>query len=192
MSGVPEKSEWSTGSAVDVPYLVKLLYLRAVWKLPVGHGLPDASPVPDRLESIRGDDVVQNRNELAVYWDRDWAAGLTWLDNSEAGLARDPNLDIQVLPREIENGPLFSGAGYQDWSHQVGESIQRVDEFFETPDNKVPGESLKRAWSNGFRLSVVLPFEGLFSRRFGAHTLVLSHQTYLSAESYSQALADSF
>jgi hypothetical protein len=151
----------------DVPgALVELLFVRAVWDLPVAVDLPPADPPPDRGESAR-----PRRPQLVVEWDALWGDALHNLDSARDEHSWGPRhgldgVDLPVMP---------------SWKATVIGQIEAfAAEYHHAPETLLRDE-FSAAERHGLSRLVVLPVRGLFARPRGPN-LVISTRTYLDPE----------
>ncbi|WP_159806717.1 hypothetical protein [Cellulomonas citrea] len=151
----------------DVPgTLVELLFIRAVWDLPVAADLPPADPPPDRGTSAR-----PRRPQLVAEWDALWVDALDNLDatRDEHFWGRRHGLDGIDLPE------------MRSWKATVIGQVEAVAAEYHHAPEMLLRDELSAAERHGLDRLIVLPVRGLFARRHGS-SLVVSTRTYLDLD----------
>jgi hypothetical protein len=187
----------------DVQPLLELLWIREAWQLaPDGGDLPPlAVDTPDSVDASQRS-ATQIR-EWRDAWPRVWTAVLR-----HAGTIRDPDIFDRLgvsqdssderarLLRELVGPSWRDEVGdeaitdeAQQWMHiQFQQRVNRLPAGLEAQPEHAALGALIEAWRYGLTKIVEIPCRGTFTRRIGAHVILVTAETRADTERYRAAL----
>jgi hypothetical protein len=189
----------------DLQAVLELLWIREAWLLdPAGPDLPPPladSPAP-RPELVRSAAPIAEWREA---WPRVWAAVV-----EHAGSVRDPAIFDRLRDTAEgadERARLLRELVGPSWRDELGdealtvEAEQWMDARYqdrvarwpvplEERPERVALDALVPAWRRGLTNIVEIPCRGSFTRRIGAHALLVTAETRSDPARYREALAE--
>lgn len=183
----------------DVHALLDLLWIREAWRLdPIGEDLPP------HLVATPAQEPAFNELQVEAWansWPEIWRACV-----SHAGEERDPLLigRLQSSPLASQErtellaqlvGPSWQDSfgdaaftdGYDVWNSNLFQ--ERTTPRTSRSPERESLEQLVPAWRAGLTKIIVIPCHGSFTRRIGAHALLVTAETRGTAERYAEALS---
>ncbi|WP_260855581.1 hypothetical protein [Curtobacterium sp. 9128] len=183
----------------DAQTLLELLWVREAWALePIGDDLPPLLVDTPSLEAGRND---VDRSAWTAAWPRMWHASLTTV-GSRPGPEVFERLGDPTIP-QAEREELLEQVSGPWWSEEFGDEafterhqtwtsarfddrtssrVLRSNPEWERLEQLVP------AWRAGLTTIIEIPCRGSFTRRVGAHALLVTEATRADADAYAGAL----
>lgn len=198
---------WPPGMEITIDRaddsLLELLWVRAAWSLRVvGEDVPPpAIELPEPLVTAQG--LRRDKDEWQRAWPLLWTAAVA---RSGSSMPPDParaldaavvdRLDVDQLVRALRGptwrarfGDAAFGDAYDAWRERLafrvpqpsGDSSTRIPEH-RTTDALVP------AWRRGLRRVITVPCTGVYTRRLGPETLLVTDGSREDPVQYAAAL----
>jgi len=165
-------------------FLVELLFVRAVWKLPVAPEIPAPIPLPDVGTSAR-----PANDDIEAQWSALWDQALVW----EPAWPPSDAAPSWVIVQGTDGLDLTQLRG---WSRSVRTGLASVISAQLTPDGKESrfgrrpyrDGRVRDADSRGVTVVSLLPVAGLFARWATPERIVVSAATFIDDKHWTAAL----